>query len=56
MSELLAAVSTLQILTHNSLVNIKVPPNSQVFYSFLFNIVSFDIIDTTNMVSDALDL
>lgn len=56
MSELLGTVSTLQILLHNNLVNVPVPPNTQVFNRYLLTIVTFDFFDTEEVVLKVLDL
>ena len=51
MNQLLSAVSTLQVITHNMLINVKTPPNTQIFYSYLLGIASFDIFETEDMIT-----
>lgn len=56
MNQLLSVVSTLQIIVHLNLMNIKVPPNVQIFNKHLLNIVAFDVLDTQDVLMRLLDL
>ena len=46
---LLSLVGFLNIIAHNTLVNVKVPSNAQLFMSILLPILSFDLINTDNV-------
>ena len=49
MGTILNLVGFLNIIAHNTLINVKVPTNAQIFMSVLLPIISFDMINTTNL-------
>ena len=45
LNQLLGTIKNLQMLTHLSLLSVFVPANAQVFFSYIFDIISFDFAD-----------
>ena len=53
---IIASVKSLQIITHLSLMPIIVPANAQIFFGFIFTVVTFDPVDMQGPVEEYFDL
>ena len=47
----MSAVTVLQVISHYTLINVRVPTSAQAFYGDLFQIVAFDFYDTSDDVT-----
>jgi len=48
LQQLFQSIKKLQIVVHMSLVNVSMPGNASIFFSYLLQIVAFDVIPTDN--------
>ena len=55
MNQILSLIGFLNIVAHNTIINVNVPTNAQRFMSVLLPIISFDLINTAGLDEKIFD-
>jgi hypothetical protein len=56
LSQLFAAIGKLQIMVHLLITNVAIPANAQVFSSGLLSLVTYELIETEDILRNSLNL
>jgi len=56
LQQMLAAMKKMQIMIHMMLVSVEIPPSCQIFYSSLFKLVTYELIDISSYIRKGLNL
>ena len=53
---MLGSIKNIQVIVHLPLLNVVIPANAMIFFSVVFEIISFDPLDVEDWIADIFEI